>query len=105
MAKAAWPTFKSAEVPTAIGAGNGPGISQPYHRQIVIRRRSDYRCADDFAAGETNRYLPRSAHYVIVGHDVPGPIPNEAGSGLLTNAFAFHIGRVGCRRCSDHLNH
>src|SRR4051812_12399895 len=79
--------------------------TQPDDRQIVIGRGSHNGCTDDFAAGETNRDLLGSAHHVIVGHDMAGTVPNEPGAGLLAHTLTFHIGRVGCRRCSDHLNH
>ena len=66
-----------------------PRVLQPYHRQIIIRRRSDNRGANDLAAGETHRYLLRSTHHMIVRHDMPGAIPYDASPALLADALAF----------------
>ncbi len=75
----------------AIGGGNVRGSVHAQHREIVVGRSADDLRAQHLAGCEPDRDRVGAFDDMIVGDDVAGLVPDEAGAGLRGHAFGLGV--------------
>ena len=61
--------------------GQLAGVPDPQHREVVVGRDANDLGLRHLPRGKTNRDLAAVLHHVIVGDDMAGIVPDEAGAG------------------------
>jgi hypothetical protein len=81
-------------------------VAQMDDGEVVIGSRADDLRVDDFTRRHAHFDAARSLHDMIVGDDVPGLVPDEAGAGLHPDdLIAFRRDLLLGRAAADHLQH
>ena len=68
-----------------------PGVVDPDHREVVVRRGPHELRSQDLARGQADREAAGAFDHVIVGDDVAGGVPDETGPGLRRAVLALQL--------------